>query len=173
LIKELGIDNIHLATLHTQRGHFRKRKSWTIISLFCVPLEFQPEMKNWIFRHSTGFLNYASVVTNSIILLGLPKVQRNLSKWLTSTLSAVKSGLQNYYDTSYLRGSVRQLWILKNSKYLLEYIQPMSLSSCNSIKTFDFSTIYGLYNYFPFKKIYCHLRYGYFVMANQIVMTTV
>jgi hypothetical protein len=32
--------------------------------------------------------------------------------------------------------------ILKNSKDLLEYIQSRSLSSCNSIKTFDFSTLY-------------------------------
>ena len=34
------------------------------------------------------------------------------------------------------------MWILKNSKDLLEYIQSNSLSSCNSIKTFDFSTLY-------------------------------
>ena len=34
------------------------------------------------------------------------------------------------------------MWILKNSKDLLEYIQSKSLSSCNSIKTFDFSTLY-------------------------------
>ena len=34
------------------------------------------------------------------------------------------------------------MWILNNSKYLLEYIQSMSISSCNNIKTFDFSTIY-------------------------------
>jgi hypothetical protein len=33
------------------------------------------------------------------------------------------------------------MWILKNSKDLLEYIQSRSLSSCNSIKTFD-STLY-------------------------------
>ena len=45
LIKELGIDN-HLATLHIPRRHIRKRKSWTIIGLFCVPLEFQPKLKN-------------------------------------------------------------------------------------------------------------------------------
>jgi len=54
----------------------------------------------------------------------------------------VKTGLQGYCDTSYSRGGVNQIWILKNSKYLLEYIQSRSLSSCNSIKTFDFSTLY-------------------------------
>jgi len=34
------------------------------------------------------------------------------------------------------------MWILKNSKDLLEYIQSRSLSSCYSIKTFDFSTLH-------------------------------
>jgi hypothetical protein len=34
------------------------------------------------------------------------------------------------------------MWILKNSKDLLEYIQSRSLSSCNNIKTFYFSILY-------------------------------
>jgi hypothetical protein len=37
---------------------------------------------------------------------------------------------------------VTQMWILRKSKDLLEYIHSRFLSSCNSIKTFDFSTIY-------------------------------
>ena len=37
---------------------------------------------------------------------------------------------------------MNQMGILKNSKDLLEYMQSRSLSSCNSIKTFDFSTLY-------------------------------
>jgi hypothetical protein len=40
--------------------------------------------------------------------------------------------------------------VLKNSKDLLEYIQPRSLSFCNSIKTFDFST---LYTHIPHSKL--------------------
>ena len=35
------------------------------------------------------------------------------------------------------------MWILKNSKDLLDYIQSRPLSSCNNIKTFDFSTFYA------------------------------
>ena len=35
------------------------------------------------------------------------------------------------------------MWILKNSKDLLEYIQSRSLSSCYSIKTVDLSTLYS------------------------------
>ena len=34
------------------------------------------------------------------------------------------------------------MWILKNSKELLESLRSKSLSTCNSIKTFDFSTLY-------------------------------
>ena len=37
---------------------------------------------------------------------------------------------------------MNQMWTLKNSKDMLEYIQSRSLSSCNSITTFDFSTLY-------------------------------
>ena len=65
-----------------------------------------------------------------------------LSKLLTCIISVFKSGLQSYCDTSYSRGGVNQMCILKNSKNMLEYIQSRSLSSCNIIKTFHFSTLY-------------------------------
>ena len=67
-----------------------------------------------------------------------------LSKLLTSILSAIKDGLQSYRtcETAYFRGGVNKMWILKNSKDLLEYIQSNSLSSCNSIICFYFSTLY-------------------------------
>jgi hypothetical protein len=77
LIKELSIDNSLGNPTYTRR-HLRKRKSWTITDRFYVPLEFQPKMKNWIYHHSTGFLNYTSVLSNSAILLGLPNAPRIL-----------------------------------------------------------------------------------------------
>ena len=43
----------------------------------------------------------------------------------------------------------------EKSKDLLEYIQSISLSSCNSIKTFDFST---LYTTIPYSKLKDKLR---------------
>jgi len=64
-----------------------------------------------------------------------------LSKLSTCTLSVVEIGLQSYCDTSLSRGGVNQMWILKNSIDLLAYIHSRSISSCNSIKTFDFSTL--------------------------------
>ena len=47
------------------------------------------------------------------------------------------------------------MWILKTYKDLLEYIQSRSLSSCNSIKRFDFST---LYTSIPHSKLKNRLR---------------
>ena len=78
-----------------------------------------------------------------------------LSKLLTCILSAVKTDLQIYFDTGYSRGVVNQMWILKNSKDLLEYIQYRSLSSCNSINTFDCTTHYTI---IPHSKLKDKLR---------------
>ena len=47
------------------------------------------------------------------------------------------------------------MWILKISKDMLEYIQCRSLYSCNSINTFDFST---LYTTIPHSKLKARLR---------------
>jgi hypothetical protein len=65
LINALGIDNslgnpTYTPTTHT-KGEIR-----TIIGLCYIPLDFQPKKKNWIYRHSTGFINYTSVLTNRL-----------------------------------------------------------------------------------------------------------
>ena len=65
-----------------------------------------------------------------------------LSQILTRILTAVKEGLQKYCDTAYARSGVNQMWILENSKELLENLKAQSLHSVNSIKSFDFSTLY-------------------------------
>ena len=65
-----------------------------------------------------------------------------LSQILTRILTAVEEGLQKYCDTAYARSGVNQMWILKNSKELLENLKAQSLHSVNSIKSFDFSTLY-------------------------------
>jgi uncharacterized membrane protein (DUF485 family) len=62
----------------------------------------------------------------------------------------------NYIEVGkFAKCGVNQMWILKTSKDLLEYIQYRSLSSCNSIKTFDFST---LYTSIPHSKLKDRLR---------------
>jgi len=61
----------------------------------------------------------------------------------------VLTRLQSYCDISYSMGGENQMWILKNSKDLLDYIESRPLSSCNNIKTVDFS--YPLHCYSPHK----------------------
>jgi len=77
LIKELSIDNSLDNPTYTPTT-LTKEEILEIIGLFYVPLEFQPKMKNCIHCHSTGFLNYTSVLSNSVVLLGLPNAPRNI-----------------------------------------------------------------------------------------------
>ena len=133
---------IHLVTLHIPRRNLRKRKSWTIIGLFYVPFEHsQREKLDLPSFYLIPKLHKCPFKQRCIV--GSAKCStKPLSKLSTCILSAIKTGHQSYRDSSYSRAGVNQLWILKNSKDLLEYIQSRSLSSCNIIKTFDFSTLY-------------------------------
>ena len=76
-------------------------------------------------------------------IAGLAKCSiKPLSQILTWILNTVKEGLQKYCDTAYARSGVNQMWLLKNSKELLENLKAQSLHSVNSIKSLDFSTLY-------------------------------
>ena len=65
-----------------------------------------------------------------------------LSILLTKLLTHIKQGLQKYCETAYSRSGVNQMWILKNSKELLEPLQSPNFNHITSIKSFDFSTLY-------------------------------
>ena len=86
-----------------------------------------------MFPCCTGYQNYISIHTNNDI---------SLSKLLTSILAVVKPGQQKYHDTNFSRSVVNQIWILKNSKDLLDTLFSRSPYVCNSFKTFDFSTLH-------------------------------
>ena len=60
---------------------------------------------------------------------------------LTKLLTHIKQGLQKYCETAYSRSGVNQMWILKNSKELLEHLKSSNLNNITSIKSFDFSTL--------------------------------
>ena len=64
-----------------------------------------------------------------------------LSQILKRILTAVKEGPQKYCDTAYARSGIHQMWILKTPE-LLENLKAKSFLSVNSIKSFDFSTLY-------------------------------
>ena len=65
-----------------------------------------------------------------------------LSILLTKLLTHIKQGLQKYCETAYSRSGVNQMWILKNSRELLEHLQSPNFNHITSIKSFDFSTLY-------------------------------
>jgi hypothetical protein len=56
-------------------------------------------------------------------------------------MSVVKEGQQKYSETVYSRSGINDMWILKNSKDILDNLKSRSYSQVSSIKTFDFSTI--------------------------------
>ena len=65
-----------------------------------------------------------------------------LSILLTKLLTHIKQGLQKYCETSYSRSGINQMWIIKNSKELLEHLKSPTFNHVTSIKSFDFSTLY-------------------------------
>ena len=65
-----------------------------------------------------------------------------LSILLTKLLTHIKQGLQKYCETAYSRSGINQMWILKNSKELLEHLKSPAFHHVTSIKSFDFSTLY-------------------------------
>ena len=75
LINELGIDNSLGNPTYTLTTRTTEEIVNNHMSVF-TSLEFQSKMKNLIYCHSTGFLNYTSLLTNSVVLMGLPHAQR-------------------------------------------------------------------------------------------------
>ena len=65
LINEIGIDNSLGNPTYTSTT-LTKEEIRTIIGLFYIPLDFQSKKKNWIYRLSTGFIYYNSVLTNRL-----------------------------------------------------------------------------------------------------------
>jgi hypothetical protein len=57
---------------------------------------------------------------------------------LTKILSAVKEGQQKYCEIVYSRSGINPMWILKNSKDLLDNLKSSSFSQVSSIKTLIF-----------------------------------
>ena len=76
------------------------------------------------FPNCTGFLDFTRIRTSRDILrVPLSAQPFPLSHILTRILTAVKEGLQKYCDTAYARSRVNQMWILINSKELLENLK--------------------------------------------------
>ena len=109
------------------------------------PWSFVTRYKADIITISLNVTRFRNDIAVKLLILALDRSAKcstqPFSNLLTCILSAFKTGLQSYCDTSYA-SCVNQMWILKNSKDMLDYIQSRSLCSCNNIKTFYFSTLY-------------------------------
>ena len=77
---------------------------------------------------------------------------KNLSKILTVILSKIKEGLHSYCDTIYSRSGINHMWILKNSKSLVENLKNCSQTKIKSLKSYDFSTLYTTIPHSKLKK---------------------
>ena len=67
---------------------------------------------------------------------------KSLSILLTKILTTIKEGIQSYCSTAYSRSGVNQMWILKNSKELVDNLHSPHFNSVHSIRSYDFSTLY-------------------------------
>ena len=93
---------------------------------------------------------------------------KELSIHLTKILSAVKEGQQKYCEIVYSRSGINHMWILKNSKDLLDNLKSRYFSQVSFIKTFDFSTLYTTLPHDKLKtrlketihKAFSHRNYG-------------
>ena len=65
-----------------------------------------------------------------------------LSILLIKLLTHIKQGLQKCCETACSKSGINQMWILKNSKELLEHLKSPTFDHVTSIKSFCFSTLY-------------------------------
>jgi hypothetical protein len=89
-----------------------------------------------------------------------------LSLLLTKLLTAVKESLQRYCSTAYSKRGVNQMWILKNSKELVENLKSHGFSKPDSIKTYDFSTLYTTIPQNKLKSRHFQIIYNCFLNKN-------
>ena len=64
-----------------------------------------------------------------------------LSKLLTSCLTAVKNHLIKYYDTCYEKDGINRFWSIKNSNEILNKSKSKGFKA-STLSTYDFSTLY-------------------------------
>ena len=65
-----------------------------------------------------------------------------LSILLKKLLTHIKQGLKKYCETAFSRSGINQMWILKNSKELLDHLKSPNFNLITNNKSFDFSTLY-------------------------------
>ena len=83
-----------------------------------------------------GFLSFIKILTNKDLLQDQPNVL--LKDFPSCLLTAVKDGLQLYCETTYSGNGINQMWILENSKCLLENLRSNVLQTISCVKALIF-----------------------------------
>ena len=100
-------------------------------------------MKSLIYHTFIGFQICTKIPISTDSLRVPQSVRPNLYPFYSPNCYLILSKvLQKYCETAYSRSGVNQMWILKNSKELLEHIQSRNFNYITNIKSFDFSTLY-------------------------------
>ena len=151
----IGIGNICL-----YKGHLN---SIAFIKSPCSSVGRSSDLKS----QSCGFENYCGQEFFILYFVDLPyiywipKMHKNPNKprfikdsskcstkpfsiLLTKLLTHITQGLQKYCETAYLRCGINQMWILKNSKELLDHLKSPNFNLITNIKSFDFSTLHTI-----------------------------
>ena len=100
--------------------------------LYRAPLEFQTQMKNWIFLYSARYLNCIIVLTNGVLFRNNPHEISKLYAWI---LSMTKSAFRSYCSSSNSTCGVNQLLILTKRNDLR--VHTIKTSPCYNINTLD------------------------------------
>ena len=100
-------------------------------------------MKSSICHTFIGFQRCTKIPINTDLLRVHRSVRPSLYPFYSQNcLHILSKVFRKYYETSYSRSWVNQMWIVKNSKELLEHLQSPNFNHITSIKSFDFSTLY-------------------------------
>ena len=116
-----------------------------------------------MFSHCNGYQNYINVHTSNVIVIVAKCSNKPLAKVLTYFLTAGKTGIQRYHNTSFSRSGIHQMWILKNSNDLLV---TRSQYVCKSIIAFDVVTFYTTISLAQRKSIFKKMNQRCFSRKN-------
>ena len=101
-------------------------------------------------------------------IAGSAKITKPQSILLTKLLTHIKQGVQRYCATAYSRCGENQMWILKNSKELLENLISPNFNHITSTKSFDFSTLYTTIPHDKLKSRLADIIRNSFIFKNGI-----
>ena len=132
-----------LETLHTILQIFLHQRFWTTINRFSLPSEYRQPMKSSICHTFIGFQRCTKIPINTDSLRVPRSVRPSLYPFYSpNCLHILSKVFRSTAKQPTPRSGVNQMWILKNSKELLEHLQSPNLNHITSIKSFDFSTLY-------------------------------